>query len=192
MQKESVLSNTENLPVKKPEKEFYPGEYVVYQTVGVCRVEDKTTLNMAGVPKDRLYYILCPDSQKGGTLFVPVGNEEKHHMRRVLSRQEAEKLLDEMPDLEEIPIKNDKTREEIYKNAVKSCQCREWVRIIKTLYRRKQERISQGRKITVMDDKYLKKAEDNLYAELALAFDIPKDQVVDYIREKLDEENMGD
>ena len=51
---------------------FDKGEYIIYGNSGVCQVEDVTTMNMEGVPRDRLYYVLVPASQKGGKIFVSV------------------------------------------------------------------------------------------------------------------------
>ena len=37
---------------------FQKGDYIVYGSTGVCEVMDVTTVEMTGVEKDRLYYIL--------------------------------------------------------------------------------------------------------------------------------------
>ena len=37
---------------------FEQGEYIVYGSTGVCKVEKVTTMDMDGVPGDKLYYIL--------------------------------------------------------------------------------------------------------------------------------------
>lgn len=159
---------------------FEKGNYIVYGTSGVCRVEDITTMNMDGISRDRLYYVLSPLSQAGGRIFTPVDNQ-KSLMRGIVSEEEAVSLIDEMPEIETLWIANDKQREANYKECMKSCDCREWVRMIKTLYMRKQERNAQGKKITATDEKYLKIAEEALYSELAIPLGIPKNQVVEYI-----------
>ena len=43
------------------------------------------------------------------------------------------------------------------------------VKIIKTMLLRQQKRTNQGKKSTIMDDRYFKLAEDFLYSELAFA-----------------------
>lgn len=43
--------------IAEVENVFKKGEYVVCGNNGICKVSDVTTLNMAGTPKDRLYYI---------------------------------------------------------------------------------------------------------------------------------------
>lgn len=168
---------------------FKRGEYIIYGTSGVCKVEDVTTMNMKDVPRDRLFYVLAPSSQKGGRIFTPVDNQ-KTPMRRILNREEATRLIEQIPGIEELWITNEKQREENYKECMKSCDCREWIKIIKTLYLRKQERSAQGKKITSTDEKYLRMAEDYLYSELEIPLEIPKDQMEQYITDRITQTEM--
>lgn len=164
---------------------FEKGDYIVYGTSGVCKVDDITTMNMDGVSKERLYYVLSPLNQAGGRIFTPVDNQ-KSLMRGIASEEEAENLIAEMPMIEALWIANDKQREAGYKECMKSCDCREWVKIIKALYARKQERVAQGKKITSTDEKYLKMAEDALYSELSIPLGIPRSEMVDYINARVE------
>ncbi len=160
------------------------GDYIIYGSSGVCQVEDITTMNMEGIPRDRLYYVLCPSSQKGGRIFTPVDNP-KTQMRPVMTKEEAAGLISAIPKIKELWITNEKLREEKYKECMRSCDSRDWIRIIKTLYLRKQTRSAQGKKITATDEKYLRMAEDYLYSELEIPLGIPKNQMEAYIAEKL-------
>ena len=63
----------------------------------------------------------------------------------------------------------------------------EWVKILKTTYIRKQNRIKMGRKMTAVDAKYARIAEDSLYGELAVVLDMPREKVADYISEQIDQ-----
>lgn len=163
---------------------FEKGEYVVYGNTGVCRVEEITTLTMQGTVKNRLYYILSPRHQKESRIFTPVDNN-RTIMRPVLTKEQADELINEIPEIEELWVGNDKLREEKYKETIRSCECRDWIRIIKALYLRKKERIAQGKKTTAMDEKYLRIAEDNLYSELSLALDIPREELEQYIAQRV-------
>ena len=159
---------------------FKPGEYIHYGSSGLCRVEEITKLNVSGADKDRLYYRLSPLEGQGGVIYTPVDNQ-KVQMRRVLSTEEAKQLIDSIPDIQELWISEEKQREQNYKQALKSPDCRCWIQIIKTLYLRKQSRMAQGRKITATDEKYLKSAENRLYSELALALGQDKSDMEQYI-----------
>ena len=163
---------------------FEKGDFIVYGNNGVCEVRDITTINMKDAPKDRLSYILSPRHHKDSKIFTPVDNE-KAVMRAVLTKEEADELINGIPNIEELWVSNDKLREEKYKETMRSCECKDWIKIIKTLYLRKQERIAQGKKTTAMDEKYLRMAEENLYSELSLVLDIPKEDMVEYIKKRV-------
>lgn len=164
---------------------FEKGEFIIYGTSGVCQVEDVTTMDMSSVPQDRLFYVLLPDSQKGGRIFVPV-DSQKTVMRRILNHEEAMELIERIPDIEELWIGNEKMREETYKACLWSGDCREWIRIIKTLYIRRLKRSAQGKKITSTDERYLHLAEDYLYSELEKALKVPKERMESYITERIE------
>lgn len=164
---------------------FNKGEYVVCGNKGVCVVEDVTTLNITGVDKEREYYILKPVYTSGSTVYVPV-DSTKESIRKVLEREEANKLISGIPDIPLITIANDKLLEQEYRGCMKSNNCEEWVKIIKTIYLRKQKRLEAGRKVTAVDAKYFRIAEDNLYGELAISLDMPREEVENYITSEME------
>lgn len=166
-------------------KMFEVGEYIVYGCKGVCQVEEITHIDIPGSNKDRLYYVLAPLEDRNGKIYAPTDNA-KVAMRKVITRQEAEQLIEEMPQIEELWVANEKQRELQYKEALKTCDFRAWISIIKTLYFRKKERIAQGKKITSLDERYLKAAENELYGELSLILGLPKSQMEDFICRKLE------
>ena len=61
-----------------------------------------------------------------------------------------------------------------------------WVKIIKTLYLRMQDRQARGQKITAMDEQYLRKTEDRLYEELSFALGKKKEDMESYIIEQIE------
>ena len=69
---------------------FEKGDLVTYGCKGVCEVKNITTLNLEGIPKDRLYYEMQSMVNAGSRIFSPVGQEEKNAMRAVLTKEEAE------------------------------------------------------------------------------------------------------
>ncbi len=166
---------------------FEIGEYVVCGNKGVCVVEDVTKLNISDVDKEREYYILKPLYMAGSTVYVPVDSSEKS-MRRVLKRDEAQELIKGIPDIPLLVITNEKLSEQMYRECIKTNDCQELIKIIKTIYMRKQKRIQAGRKVTAVDAKYFHMAEDSLYGELAVALEMPKDEVESYITREMNRE----
>lgn len=163
---------------------FEKGEYVVSGNKGVCVVEDITTLDISGVDKEREYYILKPVYVTGSTVYVPVDTADDS-MRRILNREEANSLIQGIPEIPLISISNDKLLEQEYRGCMRTNDCAEWVRIIKTIYARRKKRMEAGRKVTALDAKYFRMAEDNLYGELAVSLQIPKSEVESYIAKEV-------
>ncbi|MBE5882937.1 MAG: CarD family transcriptional regulator [Lachnospiraceae bacterium] len=168
---------------------FNKGEYVVSGNKGVCSVEDVTTLDILGVDKKREYYILKPIYMAGSTVYIPVDAAEES-MRRVLSRQEADELISGISNIPLITITNDKLLEQEYRGCMKSNNCKEWIKIIKTIYLRKQKRLEAGRKVTAVDAKYFRMAEDNLYGELAISLGMTRGDVEHYITEEMEHQTV--
>lgn len=163
---------------------FEIGEYVVYGSKGVCQIEDISHVDIPGASKDRLYYVLRQHDNGSGKIYVPTDNE-KIVMRKVITREAAEDLIRRMPQIEQMWVDNDKQRESMYKEAMRTCDYNEWVSMIKTLYFRKKERTAQGKKVTALDERYLKAAENELYSELSLILGIPKAEMPAYINEHI-------
>ena len=76
---------------------FSVGDKIIYGENGVCTVESIGPLAMSGAPKDKLYYYLSP-LIGSGTYFTPV--DSSAFMRPVMSRDEAEALIDSMPGIQ--------------------------------------------------------------------------------------------
>ena len=166
---------------------FSIGEYIIYGSNGVCLVEDINVMGSGESKKE--YYCLKPVNDREGKIFTPVDNK-KVIMRRILSLEEATELIDNIPDIEQMWITDERKRESDYKQALQTCDCRELIRIIKTMHLRKQERLAKGMKSTVVDDRYLREAENNLYSELSLAMGKEKNEMEAYISERIELVNV--
>ena len=163
---------------------FEKGEYVVYGSKGVCQIRDIAHVDIPGADRNRLYYIMNPVPDNKGTVYLPT-DSTKAVIRRVMSADEAHQLIDEIPRIEQLWVADDRKREDSYKEAMRSCNTRAWVSIIKALYLRKCERLAAGKKITALDERYLKAAEHELYGELSVALGVAREEMEDYIHEYL-------
>lgn len=164
---------------------FNVGDYIVYGVNGVCKVEEIGSLNSGNLPKDRVYYTLLPVYLKGSKIFTPADNK-KVLMRPVLNKDEAMELIDDIRNIDALWITDEKKRENDYRDALKKCDCKELVRIIKTIYSRKQGRIAEGKKMTMGDEKYFHMAEESLYGELAIPLNMDKEEVKYFITDRVD------
>lgn len=163
---------------------FLVGDYIICGKNGVCIVEKIGPMDMAGVSSDKLYYTLAPVYSSSSRIFTPVDND-KIVMRRIMTKDEANELIEMMPVVEELVVSDEKRRENLYKEIIMSCDGKQLVSIIKMLYTRKKNCIANGKKVHSVDERYLKIAQDYLYGELACSLDIDRNKVVEAIENRL-------
>ena len=165
---------------------FEQGEYIVYESTGVCKVEKVTTMDMDGVPGDKLYYILRPYHKEDREIFTPVDNK-KTKMRKLLSSNEIKSYLNEFNELEDFEITKEKFREDNYKQCVRGCDFREILRLVKSLLKRKRSRFLSGKNFPSTDERYLKIAENILFSEISYVLKLSKNEVEDLFRTNMKE-----
>ena len=165
---------------------YQPGDLIVYGGEGVCRIEAVGPLNLSDMKSDKLYYTLQP-VYRTGMVFAPVGG--KVFMRPVISREQAEELVRSIPQVQEQHLdgRNLRAAGEYYQKMISSYDCADLVQLIKTIYCKQQNAQAAGRKGGQVDERYRKRAEDTLYGELAVALDISKNSVEDYIKKTIEE-----
>lgn len=170
---------------------YQKGELIVYGGTGVCRIEDIGPLKVAGgVKGKREYYTLSP-LFSSGVIYTPV--DTNIFMRPVLTKEQADGLIERLPQLEgnEPSVSNLRTLTEHYHAAFESHECEELLRLIKTLYKKSENTLKQGRRLGLTELKYRKHAEELVHGEFSVALNIPYDQVPDYISSKLDQLEQG-
>ena len=159
---------------------FSVGDKIIYGENGVCTVEQIAPLSMSGAPKDKLYYHLNP-LVGNGTYFTPV--DSGAYMRPVMSREEAEALIDAMPGIEPA-ICNDNRFNHVdafYKELFRLHSCEALVAILKGLRSRMAERKTRSTRAETT----MRRAKDMLYGELSVALGIEMNEVEAYIQERV-------
>ena len=161
---------------------FNVGQKIVYGENGVCTVEKIEPLGMTGASRDKLYYHLTP-LIGSGTYFAPV--DSLAYMRPVMSREEAEALIDAMPGIEPAVCNDNRFNhvDAFYKDLFKQHSCEALVAIVKGLRLRMAERKTKSSRAEAT----LKRARDMLHGELAVALDLELQDVEAYIRNRIGE-----
>lgn len=157
------------------------GDLIIYESTGVCRITDITTRTPAGKNKEIPYYVLSPLYQDC-TIFAPVNNK-KIFMRPIITKSEAERLIDTIPNIHAEAYHN-RTLSQLtghYKASLETHDCSDLLELCMSIHAKKQFAEKQNRKLGAVDEKFIKLAEDLLYGELAAALDIEKEQVPEYI-----------
>ena len=163
---------------------YQPGELVVYVATGVCLVEDLTHLP-GGVRKIQ-YYLLKPLWQDG-VIYAPV-DSEKVPMRPVISREEAEALIDQIPGIQAAVCRGPTVQAmaQQYQSAVRDGGHQALIEMMKAIYRKRDQAEAKNRRLGLVDERYMKQAERLLYGELATALEVPFDQVAGYVAGRLE------
>lgn len=160
------------------------GDLIVYGNTGVCRVEAVETPRHRPGEEERQYYLLRPLYQDG-TIRIPV--DTKVFMRPVISREEAEKLIDAIPGInaEVYHERNFTQLAAHYQEALGSHECSDLIELVMSIYAKKQDAESKKRKFGQVDARFMKRAESLLYGEFSVALGIPFDDVQGYIASRV-------
>lgn len=166
---------------------FQPGELVVYGATGVCRVEGFAGPDRPGEEREKRYYLLKPLWQDG-VIYAPV-DSEKVPMRPVISREEAEALIERMPDIQAAPCRGGTAQAlaQQYQSAVRDGGHQALIEMMKAIRRKRRLAEAKNRRLGLVDERYMKQAERLLYGELSAALEIPYGGVEDYISARLEE-----
>lgn len=162
---------------------FQKGEYIIYSQIGACVVSDITIPDFM---KDsgKKYYILTPVHQPG-QVFVPVDSDA--YMRPIMSKEEALKLIDAFPTItaEACSTSNLQELNQYYSKKLRSNDLETTISLIRSIYEKKQARLQNNQRIGSVDESYMKRAENLVYGELALALGIDRDAVPKFIESRL-------
>lgn len=163
---------------------FSVNEKIHYGGSGVCTIQEIATMRF-GRTRER-YYVLKPVYQNSSLIYVPVDNESLvSKMRPVLTRQEVDALIEEMPSVETAWEDDSQQRKLSFDALLRSNRCRDLIVLIKTLQEHKVVRAKLGKSLHVSDETYLREAQRLLFDEFAGPLGLMPAQVNGYITEKL-------
>lgn len=156
------------------------GEKIIYGENGVCTVEKIAPLEMQGASADKLYYYLTPLTGSG-TYFAPV--DSGAFMRPVMTRDEAEALIDAIPGIEPAVCNDNRFNhvDAFYRELFKQHTCESLVSVVKGLHERMNERKTKSSRA----ESTMKRAKDILHGELSVALEMEICEVEAYIARRI-------
>ncbi len=157
---------------------FEKGQLVVYGETGVCRVED---ICMRELPAgEALCYQLQP-MYHSFVIYTPV-DDCRTPIRLVVSREEAEWIIEDMPTCktEVCNLRSPRELTNYYSAVIKEQDCRRLMVLTRSIHEKKRLLSEQKRKLSAVDERFLKKAEDLLFGELAAALSMKKSETREY------------
>ena len=84
---------------------FEKGEYVVYGSKGVCKIQDISHVDIPGVDRNRLFYIMHPVQNSEQTVQLPI-DSNKVMIRKVMTPEEAKRLIQDIPSIEVLEVQH--------------------------------------------------------------------------------------
>lgn len=150
-------------------------DYVMYRH-DVCKIKDIRENKLTS----KTYYVMTPLDDE--SLIIDIPTEDKMgFLRNIISKEDAEKLINNIPSIEPLKGIRDKDLVYLYKELINTGNHENLIKIIKTTYLRNEDRLNNKRKISEKDSTYFKLAEKYLYNELSISLDMTQDEVKNYI-----------
>lgn len=165
---------------------YQVGEWIFYGNTGACKVTDVSERKLPGMEKEMLYYTLQP-LDDSCSISTPANG--KIFTRPLITREEAEALIDAIPDIDAEAYHNPVLRQlsEHYEKSLNTHDCLSLIKMTMSIHAKKEAAVSQKKKLGAVDEKFMKRAEDLLFGELSVALGIRKAEVADYISRRLAE-----
>ena len=164
---------------------FKVNDVVVYSSQGVCEIIGIEEQKIGGEIKR--YFVLKPKNDKGATCYVPTWNEKAwSKMRRVMTKEDIDTLIDSMPNKKPTWIANENERKEIYKRILASGDQATIISIVQALFSHKKEREAEGKRLHMSDEHFMKDAEQILYNEWQYVLNVDKAGLMDYIYNRIE------
>ena len=151
------------------------GDYVIYKRDGVCRIEGISHLAMAAAEKC-LYYHLRPVKYEG-RIYVPV--DQDGGLRPLIGSGEARALLDSLAALP-APVsraRDKKSLQEHYDALLSGNTCDALARTVKSIYAKHMTDSGTLGRLSSMEEQILRRSEQALCEELALALGLSEESV---------------
>ena len=163
---------------------FTVGEHVIYGTHGVCCISEIKQMSFGADSRD--YYVLTPVSERRSTIFVPVDNETLlAQMRKVLTKEEIDDLLDSVEPGSLEWIASDSERKDFCNKTIKSGDRLAIIGMIEMLYLHQEEMKSAKKHFHVTDERFLREAEKLLHDEFSFVLGITGTEVHEYIGSRI-------
>ena len=163
---------------------FNIGEVIVYGNSGVYCVCEycKSPVDKHDT---RLFYLLRPLHESSSNIIMTPVDNDRVMMRNIISQDDAYELIDKIPYIDVIVVENEKYRRDKYKEAISKCELEEYVKIIKTIHKRREDLLKNKKRLSETDADFEKRAKYCLYSEIASVFGIRFDEVESFITNRI-------
>ena len=110
-------------------------------------------------------------------------------MRSLIKYEEVQQLIESIPYIKDKKCneKNSRLLQIYYKNLLQTHECSDLLTLIAGIYEKKDKAMENGKKLGQIDNRFMKVAEGLINDEFSVVLGIPREEVADYIKEKIKE-----
>lgn len=173
---------------------FMPGDFIFHAGHGICKVDDIQECRFGAQKEPEKYFQLQPIHDQYGTIiYSPISDTKTNRIRKPLTAEEANRLIDTLPttDAIEIELTGNKmldrdTMNKTFKSIRDSGDPNEYVRLMHTVYEKKYNpKVKERKKISEFETQIWHEVEKIFFEEIAFSLNIPEASVPDYIDARL-------
>ena len=157
---------------------YHIGEKVVYVSEGACVIEAIEERDYGQECKE--YYKLIPIYHQRSTIYVPVQNEQKGRVRKLMSKESLEKIIEQTLRTPSTWVDDNKRRQEYTLGILKSGDIEKNLNLIKNMLSHQQEKMLNSR-----DKEMLQKAQRLVFSEMAAVFEQSYDEIAEDVNSRL-------
>lgn len=163
-------------------EKYNKGDTVVYDTYGLCSVEDIRNISFSKLEQPQDYYVLSPLANSISTYYVPINNEKAaSKLRLPLTKEQVDGMLSQVQTENCSWIDNRQLRSDSFQGILRRGISSELISLIHCIYLRKEVLTKQGKHLSATDENIFSSAEKLLNEELSFALGIEKEKVSEYI-----------
>ena len=158
---------------------YVVGDLVLYRNTGVCRVEAVGPSPISG-DATKEYYTLGR-VYKDERVYVP--RDAQAAIRPIMSHEEALALIEQIPLVDATIYEEPQASatKQHYDRLLGSHDRADLVHIIKSVNAKQRSLAAKGKTLGLLEQRYVRQAEERFYDELALALGVSRDDVPAYI-----------
>lgn len=162
---------------------FEVGDAIVYGGSGVCEIDGIESISFYH-ERPQKYYVLKPMFVKqSSVVYVPMNNEEQvSKIKPVISKQEAIKLIKQIPLKGGRWIEDRNERRDTFNDIVNTGSRKEIVKLISLIESHKDALAEEGKRLNTQDERVLSEAMRRISAEFAVALDMEPEEINEIIR----------
>lgn len=167
-------------------KNIKKGQYVVYSTNGVCHIDDICEMAFPTGQNKKPYLLLRPLTDNASVIYLPYDNVDLlNKLRPILTKEETTDLLATAHECVSEWIEDRKARALSFRETIQQSQPKPLLSLIHCVCHRRDELISQNKKLSSADREAMEAALKAVCEEFSFSLTLPREEILEQIETAL-------